>query len=98
MPAGPGAAPSETPLTRVGPSFAVLCAGPIPTIAPGMVSVPGVVGIDLQDAVDHTVCAGLRVQLHPQNPSSVGIVTGQAPAAGDEVPSGTTVTLSVRST
>jgi beta-lactam-binding protein with PASTA domain len=63
-----------------------------------MVSVPAVVGLDLQDAVDHTVCAGLRVGLHPQDPSAVGIVLAQVPAAGAEVPSGTTVALSVRST
>lgn len=90
----PGAAQR---LFRSGPTFAVLCARPIPRTATGIVSVPGVVGIDLHDAVAHTVCAGLHYRLDPADPSEVATVLAQTPAAGAEVPIGTTVTLNTRS-
>ena len=89
--------PPEAPLTALpqAPSFTVLCAAPYPTTAPATVSVPVLVGIDVQDAVDHAACAGLRVQLQPPTARKFAIVIAQAPAAGAEVPVGTTVAITV---
>ncbi|HEY6319319.1 MAG TPA: PASTA domain-containing protein [Acidimicrobiia bacterium] len=92
---GPVGGPPEAPLTALAqaPSFAVLCSAPYPTTATAMVSVPGLVGIDVQDAVDHAACAGLRVGLQPPTAQKFAMVIAQAPAAGAEVPVGTTVTI-----
>jgi len=91
----------EAPLSRLGPtrttgtapSFAVLCPGPTSTTP--YLAVPAVVGLDLEDAVDHVVCLGLRVELDPSDASKAGLVTGQTPLAGAEVPVGGTVLLRV---
>jgi len=91
----------EAPLSRLGPSrttgtaprFEVVCPGPTSTTA--SLAVPAVVGLDLEDAVDHVVCLGLRVELDPSNASKAGLVIGQTPPAGVEVPVGGTVLLRV---
>ncbi len=91
----------EVPLSRLGPSrttgtapsFAVLCPGPTSTTP--YLAVPAVVGLDLEDAVDHVVCLGLRVELDPSDASKAGLVTGQTPRPGAEVPVGGTVLLRV---
>jgi len=97
---GPVGGAPEAPLTALpqAPSFTVLCTAPYPTTATAMVSVPVLVGIDVQDAVDHATCAGLRVQLQPPTAPKFAMVIAQAPAAGAEVPAGTTVAITVHPT
>jgi len=100
---GPPSAPlsPEVPLSRLGPSrttasapsFAVVCPGPTTTTP--YVAVPAVVGIDLEDAVDHLVCLGLRVELDPTDASKAALVIGQTSPPGGEVPAGGTVLLRV---
>jgi beta-lactam-binding protein with PASTA domain len=53
------------------------------------------VGLDLEDAVDRVACLGLRVMLDPSDASKAGLVIGQTPPAGAEVPVAGTVLLRV---
>jgi serine/threonine-protein kinase len=72
----------------------VVSSGPPP---PQTATVPGVIGMSEQDAVDTLNNAGFAVneKPFPVDPSQDGIVQNQEPAEGTELPKGSTVTIYV---
>ena len=72
----------------------------VPASASTVASVPVLVGLPEQDAVTQLESAGLLLGIVTTAPSGTvpkGVVTVMAPAAGSQVPTGTTVDLTVSS-
>jgi hypothetical protein len=67
-----------------------------PTVA-SKIAVPNVVGSDVESATAALHAAGLKASGPAGVSGVVHVVTGEAPAAGTQVPAGSTVTLSTKS-
>ncbi len=73
---------------------------PTTTVSPGMVEVPTLTGLTLEEAETVLSAAGVAVQVRSENPTvedGVDTVVDQEPAAGVLADASTTVTLIVRS-